>query len=357
MSRPEPDPVVAAALRAVEVPDHAPGFWERLDEALDRAATPRARARRRGRRLAAAAALTALVVLAAAFAARRPASGPVVGTEGTSPRPPTSAPSPVPPDVERAAAAAATGFIDALARLDTDGARALLGPRSVAFGRRQGSLDGLLPPGSSTLAGARSLHPTGSTPIAGTAAAAMDTAAWAAWAEAEGRRVEVIVSSPTPAGLRTLPGQELPGPEATFVVLTGSRVVDGRRDERPSVLPVVADGGRWLAEPWALRSPEDAAAVEPASDDGTVAARPDGFVVVGTGDPRGPQVTWTWRVPALPGRHQLTVDGQLFSAGRESQSFGAGGAALVGRHLVVVLFVSGDGAARLGTAVWVSGES
>jgi len=247
MSTDERDPVVARALAAVVVPEHRPGFWERLEEALqaepvppqgrpvgtppppaapraEPAAVPVPLEPRRGRRpaptrrwLVAAAAVVALV--GAAAGARLlagsgddpagPADGPrvAVGTEGGTA---TTQPAPATADAVVAPRRVVEDFLDRLGGGDIAGARELLGPLSLTWLQStQGDVDAFL---------------------------GVASEGYGAW-----------VSS-TDRTFTTVPLED----GAVVVVVQGTALREGTVEWRADPVPVVrAADGTWQVELWA----------------------------------------------------------------------------------------------------------
>lgn len=251
------DPLVADALRAIPVPDHADGFWAGLDARLDvvdraRATTsperpplpwpadattspagPEARTylgeegRRRhsgSRRVLALAAAAALVAVAAVGASRLP--GDDAPTVADRPATPTT----VRPDsAEAEAIAAAQRFVEALGAGDRQSAASILGPLSEAYATATaGSADQML------------------------AEASEGYGAWGSVPDATWRAVAVR------------PGE-------VVVVVTGTHPGERVPQVRSDAFPTrrAESAGTWLVEPWAF-DPDVGGRIELVSPDPTV---------------------------------------------------------------------------------------
>jgi hypothetical protein len=179
MSADERDPVVAEALATIDVPEHGPGFWARLEAAMgateepasiavvapptpatsvfaadvdaaDAAADPAPRVQevvldggppaepiarrwgRRGARALLAAAAVAVVAVAGVLVARRDDTGPDLSSETVGSTVPGDTATTV-PGVPAPEAQIVIEYVDALGRGDIDAAASLLGPRSTGY--------------------------------------------------------------------------------------------------------------------------------------------------------------------------------------------------------------------------------
>jgi hypothetical protein len=249
----ERDPVVARVLAEIEVPDHLPGFWERLDAAMqpsepvteavpepapvpapapavsvfvdepepdpDPASTeitlappaPAEPAHRRWTRigarvLAGAAALVVLVVAGVLVARDDGAYGPDLSEPTpttTSIGPPATAPEPTAEEV------VVVDFLDALGRGDLATAAALLGPRSEEYVTSQsGSVEAWLTEAEE---------------------------GYGAWAASSDRTVRAVEGLPV-------------------VLVEGTVTVEGSTEFRRLAVPVVyAESAKaWFVDPWAF---------------------------------------------------------------------------------------------------------
>lgn len=288
---PDRDLVVARALRAIDVPEHGPGFWDGLDRRLQGpveapaaegagdlaplvAEPPPAPRRERVARMLVVAAAIVLVVATAALSARNHAPRARVGPPATAPAPSTTTTT-SPPSPEESAV---LQFLDALGAGDVAGAAARLGPRSEAYLE---ATTGSVP---TFLAGARD--------------------GYGAWATAQDRTT------------RTVPIR--PGDE---VVLVSGRVqVNGVAQDRTEAFPVryAESAGVWFVEPWAF-DPATGGRIQlagPSNDNtvtlvtpaaGTAWLSVDGGAAQQTTVGPDHQVTWTLPVDLPRGSHALVL--------------------------------------------------
>lgn len=274
------DPVVARALRGLAVPDHAPGFWERLDERL--AARPEVAAadddirvptgelpavallrpeagppRHQRQRFLAAAAVVAVLALTAGVLLRgdnddeRPIEQAATTTAAAPPETPWAFSTPVTPTTPSTATlpelggttaraeAAVWRWIDALAAGDREQAVALLGPLTL-----------------------RVLDAQGMDPYEAFAEG------YGAWAPSPGKDISSIA---------------VPGGGAV-VVISGTRMAEGAEEQRTEAIPVVR----------APTESEDAWFVEPLG----YGASPSGRLEIRTPGPDpGHFGSWTGQMP------------------------------------------------------------
>lgn len=304
------DPIVARALRRLEVPEHAPDFWDRLERRLatDPDATaeadaggdgrvdgdeaslvvalhprPRPGPSHRGRFLAVAAALLVMMAAAALVLSNRNHRVDV-GPAG----PASTLNSEVPPDAPSSPSESATvvlEFLDALANGDIRGAAARIGPSSETY------LEAIA--GSTE----RFLQQAGE-----------DDGPWTGpiWA---------ITSDRTTTTVELRPG------EAVVVVSGTFSAMEGVAERRHGAFPVryMESAGAWVVEPWAF-DPTTGGRIELRSPSGSVhdrieiAAPADGtaWLSIDSAAPIeatvGADGTATWTLPEpLLGPHTLVV--------------------------------------------------
>jgi hypothetical protein len=325
MNETDRDPVVARALRELHVPDHEPGFWDRLERELadegsggGRAAVvDLAGARRRRSRtwlLATAAAVVTVVAAAALLSGRDDevvTVPPVTETPTTEVLPPTTttaAPTPT-PEGPATADEAVLAWLDAIGAGEHDEAAALTGPRTRAYLESLGAnLEGFLLESSEGY-GAWAASPDRST------------------TEVElGRFGDAVV---------------------TVVVVSGTWTGEGDDGFRADAIPAVRDdeGGGWLVEPVAFE-PDSGGRLEllspqPASPGGSVALAPDGEIVVAAPG----EGTFLF---SLDDGAVVTVPGEPLGAGVQA-TFDPPGDLAARSYLLIVAYV--DGATVTATAI------
>jgi hypothetical protein len=295
----ERDAVVARALGAVATPDHAPGFWERLEDEMRRRepeadlvvvppvagvsvftddkvteapvhdvvlevapASERGARRwgRRGARALLAAAAVAVVAVAGVLVAQRDDTGPdlsdetlptasVPGTDESTQPPTSGAPTSTPQDETGPAEQVVLDFVDALGRGDIDAAAALIGPRSEAYLTAQsGSVDAFLQ---------------------------VATEGFGAWSASTDRTVTLV---PDMGG-------------ASVVVLEGTVQQEGTTNHRIDAFPVVhaESADAWFVDMWAFDPAVEDQRLEvvapPAADDGTVVLAPGDVLQIAVATP------------------------------------------------------------------------
>ncbi len=306
------DPIVARALRGLDAPEHAPGFWDRLESRLatldadaeagaaadgdglvDGAEArlvvplqpePRPGPSHRGRFLAVAAAL--LVVMAAAALVLSDRDYRVdVGTAG----PGSTSNSEVPPDTSSnlsESAAVVLEFLDAVANGDVAGASARIGPSSEAYiAATAGSVEGFLRQAS----------------------------------ESDGPWIGPIWAATSD---RTTATVELRPGDAVVVVSGTFSMMEGVAERRHGAFPVryMESAGAWVVEPWAF-DPATGGRIELLSPTGSgphdqikIAAPAEGtaWLSIDSAAPIkatvGADGTATWTLPEpLRGPHTLMV--------------------------------------------------
>ncbi|CAN5733135.1 hypothetical protein BH20ACT2_BH20ACT2_15280 [soil metagenome] len=281
------DPIVARALRDVPVPDHEPGFWDRVDarlaevepgqgepdgpatgpasgDPLDTGELPTVVALPSGAgrrpvptRVLAAAAVVAVLALAVGLVSRF--GGETRNVQSTDQAtttlsepagPSTSDPSEPPPPADGVGAstptAAVEGWLDSVGRGDVDAAVALTGPRTTAYWEAQTGegVDGYV---------------------------RQSAEGFGAWAASPDR-------STTLFDLGSVEGARI-----AVVVVSGTRSSEGTTEFRTDAIPAVqGSDGSWLAEPAAFE-PATGGRIElisptPAPGGGLNGLPPDGTV-------------------------------------------------------------------------------
>ncbi len=323
----ERDPVVSQALRRIPVPDHAEGFWTRLDQRLAevtpgdrsdhagtdprpapneartgmRAALPGGRRNRGGAvRLLAVAALVAAAL--ASVGLLRGRDGDVRRVETAAP-PATPAPTtsvPVSDSPTGSPETTVTTWLDALGNGDVELAASLTGPRTVAY------LDALGQDVEEYLVVAAE--------------------GYGSWASSPDRGTTEI-------DLATIDGTPV-----TVVVVTGTRTAEGTTEVRTDALPVVQADGAWLVEPVAF-DPDVGGRIEissppPSAQGGLGSLAPDGVVeVAAPGDGTFFFSLEDGEVAEVPG---VAEDGAVRARWDPPGELGAH------RQLLVVAYVDGD---------------